>query len=168
MGIKARVNRKRAPDESKYFYIEKCQKNKTLYGYSQNYEHLVNADCIYIFEAEKSVMQAYSFGEQKCVAMAGSFLSVAQARLIIGLAPKKIVLAMDKGISVNRSGVLWSNVEILQNEMPDMLDIPIEVVDMTWDLDVPDKWSPTDLGKEDFYRVIEEDVISWKEIEDGF
>lgn len=165
MGVKARIDQDAHLLNGKYFAIEEYQRNKTLYGYSQNYEYLYKADRVYVFESEKAVMQAYSFGERRCVAMGGSFLSAAQAKLLIDLNPASIILAMDKGIEVDRSGVLWGNLETLQRALPTMISIKIQVLEMTWDLDVPDKWSPTDLGKEDFKRVIEEDLVDYEDIE---
>lgn len=61
MGVKERFNYDVADGEMKYFYAVPCSMSQTLFGYSQNYEFLVD-NTIYIFEAERVVCNAFLMG----------------------------------------------------------------------------------------------------------
>lgn len=165
IGVKARVVSPYRIKSGKYYYVHQCQKNRTLYGYSQNYSKLVGAERVFVFEAEKSVMQAKSFGECRCVAIGGSFLSVTQANLIMSLNPKEVIFAMDKGIPLEKGSPLITNIEVLQRVLPALYETEIKVLDMEDDLLVADKDSPTDNGREEFDRIVEEDLKDWRTIE---
>ncbi|MBM7836480.1 hypothetical protein [Clostridium sardiniense] len=81
----------------KYFPIIEFEKSKVLFGYSQNYEHLLN-NHIWLFESQKSVMRMDSLGIYNCLALGGRFISPIQLRYIQSLNPKSIILALDEGI----------------------------------------------------------------------
>lgn len=150
IGVKARINHDPSEGESKYFYLHPCNMSQTLYGYFQNYPYLQGADEVYVFEAEKSVMQAYSFGVRNCVALGSSSLSKYQGWLLSSLSAKKIILMHDKGIDKD---VIEKNCRILKKCLP-MRETKIAY----WIAsdDVPSKASPTDLGEERFKEVIRE------------
>lgn len=90
------------PDElhPKYLYIEPTTKQNLLFGLYENREHIKNSSHIFIFEAEKSVLQCASHGVHNCVALGGKSISKTQAELIVrtGCVP---VLALDKGIDID-------------------------------------------------------------------
>ena len=94
MGVKVRCNYDVRDGEMKYYYLIPCQMSQTLYGYSQNYNYLVN-NVIYIFESEKSVMQCYSYGIRNCVALGSGSISRKQVRMLLELNPKKIIFMHD-------------------------------------------------------------------------
>lgn len=156
IGVKARINRDPGEKEQKYFYLYPCNMSKTLFGYSQNYMDLENAENLFIFEAEKSVMQAFSFDVKSCVAMGSSSLSRKQSKMIGSLAPKNVILMMDEG--VERS-VIDSNCQNLIKYNP-MKDFHIWV----WEpgADVPHKASATDLGYDRFIEAVDKELVEWK------
>lgn len=150
-GVKARFNKDIQGDELKYVYFENCIVSKTLYGYYENYQSLYKAKEIYIFEAEKSVMQADSFGVNNCVALGSSSISAYQCDLLAKLEPERVVLMTDKGLmqkAVDR------DCELLRERFENVL---------IWDPSesVPDKSSPTDLGEEGFQRAVRKELIEW-------
>ena len=81
VGAKARINWIPSEDESKYYYPIPVQMSQTLYGYSDNYQHLYGNDVI-IVESEKSVMQAWTFGARNVVALGSHNLSEKQVKLL--------------------------------------------------------------------------------------
>lgn len=155
IGVKGRINREPRPDESKYYYLYPCHMSETLYGYCQNYDSLLQAEDVYIFESEKSVMQAYEMGYRNAVAMGSSSLSKHQCRLIGGLGAKRIVLMHDQGI---KDSVIERNCNMLRSCCP-MKEF--EICYWTPEQDIPAKASPTDLGKERFEIAINEEIKKW-------
>ena len=96
IGAKVRCNYEVQDGEMKYYYLIPCQASQTLYGYSQNYNYLTN-NIIYIYEAEKSVMQCFSYGIRNCVALGSGSISRKQVRMLLELNPKKIIFMHDVG-----------------------------------------------------------------------
>lgn len=149
IGLKGRCNYDPDESESKYIYLYPCAMSTTLYGYSENYQHLMCADEIYIFEAEKSVMQAYDFGVRNCVALGSNSLSTSQIRLLYFLQPKRIIFMLDKGLDykytyTNRDSFL---------KFCKMNDT--EIYMWNWkESDLPDKSSPTDYGEDKFFECL--------------
>lgn len=149
IGIKGRCNYEPNDDEPKYLYIVPCAMSTTLYGYSENYDSLIGAEEIYIFEAEKSVMQAYDFGVRNCVALGSNNLSINQIKLLYFLQPKRVVFMLDKGLDYSQT---YSNRDSLlkfcrMNE--------IEVYMWDWkNSDLSDKSSPTDYGEDEFLNCL--------------
>ena len=132
-GVKGRLFG--TPDEynPKYLYIEPCAKSRILYGLHENKEYIKNNNKIFIFEAEKSVLQCASNGVRNCVALGGKSISKTQAELIIrtGCTP---VIALDKGIELNE-------INTVASVFPD--NIPVYYI---YDADniLDDKESPCD------------------------
>lgn len=149
IGIKGRCNYEPNDDEPKYLYIVPCAMSTTLYGYSENYDSLIGAEEIYIFEAEKSVMQAYDFGVRNCVALGSNNLSINQIKLLYFLQPKRVVFMLDKGLDYSQT---YNNRDSLlkfcrMNE--------IEVYMWDWkNSDLSDKSSPTDYGEDEFLNCL--------------
>lgn len=90
------------PDEynPKYLYIERTVKSKLLYGLYENKDYIKNSNHIFIFEAEKSVLQSASHNIRNCVALGGKSISKTQVELVIrtGCTP---IIALDKGIGLD-------------------------------------------------------------------
>lgn len=149
IGVKARFNRDVGQHELKYVYFEPCLVTKTLYGYDQ----LKETETIYIFEAEKSVMQADTMGINNCVALGSSSISQYQCNLIKKLQPKKIYLLTDKGLLQR---VVEQDCEKINKIIEN-----VEIYTWTPGDDVPDKASPTDLGKERFEKALREEMKRW-------
>lgn len=153
MGLKARINREPLLGESKYYYAIGCEMSSTLFGFSENYASLCNADVI-IFESEKSVMAADSFGYRNCVALGSNSLSEAQAKLILGLQPKSIIFMLDYGLDVS---VTKRNAEVLEKVCKNR-PCDIWYWDWTVSLEASDKDSPTDNGSGSFVNILKEEI----------
>lgn len=150
-GVKGRLFGE--PDEynPKYLYIEPTAKQKLLYGLYENKNYIKNSNLIFIFEAEKSVLQCASNGVRNCVALGGKSISKTQAELIIrtGCSP---VIALDKGISLEE-------IKSVASVFPD--NIPVYYI-FDEDNILEDKQSPSDdwgkftyLRKNNIYKINE-------------
>ena len=87
------------PDEynSKYRYIEKCNKSRILYGYWQNRKHIKNSKSVIVVESEKAVQQLATIGVRNAVSTGGKTISKYQVELITrtGCTP---IFAFDKDV----------------------------------------------------------------------
>lgn len=155
VGIKARFNRDVEKGQLKYMYFEPCQVSKTLFGYYQNFEDLQEKDTVFIFEAEKSVMQADTFGLRNCVALGSSSISKYQCELLKQTNPKNVVLMTDKG--------LLEIVRVRNCEMIHSVLSEAKIYYWSPSEDVPDKASPTDLGKKRFVKAVRKELMKWKQ-----
>ena len=151
-GVKGRANWDISEDECKYLYLVPCPMSSTLYGYSQNYQYLQDGT-IYVFEAEKSPMQCYTFDVRNTVALGSNSLSDIQCKLLMSLQPKKIVFMLDKGLDLQNT---FNNIDKLR-KYTRMSDVQI----LYWDWhesDLPDKASPSDYGKQEFEKIVREQL----------
>ena len=152
MGVKVRCNYEVEDGEMKYYYLIPCAMSQTLFGYSQNYNHLVD-NTIYILESEKSVMQCYSYGIRNCVALGSGSISNKQVQMLFELNPKKIIFLHDTGF---KQEYLDRNVAMIKNYSRFS-----EVKIGYWDYggkDYEDKVSPSDLGKYKFEQIINTEI----------
>lgn len=152
MGIKVRCNYDVEDGELKYYYLVPCAMSNTLYGYSQNYNHLVR-NTIYILESEKSVMQCYSYGIRNCVALGSGSISNKQVQMLFELNPQKIIFLHDTGF---KQEYLDRNIAMIKNYSRFS-----EVEIGYWDYvgkNYEDKVSPSDLGKVKFEQIINTEI----------
>lgn len=160
MGVKERINHTPREGEQKYYYDIPCLMTHTLYGYCNNYNYLCG-NTIYVFEAEKSVMAAWSFGYKNCVALGSSNLSKKQCQLLISAEPKEVVFLYDEG---SKPEIIKKSAETLL-KYSRMKDFKI----MYWDFknsiycEEGSKVSPTDLGKEAFEYIINDELLDIQE-----
>ena len=159
VGVKARINE----DErtNKYFYLHPTVMSQLLYSYSENYAYMQN-DLVVIFESEKSCMQCHSFGFNNAVAIGSSELSEKQIKMIVSLNPKKIILAHDK--SLDREVIKGNLKKILAYRKYKSFELGY--VDMERDKEIPEKSSPSDMGKDKFFDILENETIYYQERED--
>lgn len=68
IGVKERFNYEISDGALKYFYSYPGRCSTTLFGYAQNYQYLVE-NTVFVGEAEKFVMQCYSYGYRNAVAL---------------------------------------------------------------------------------------------------
>lgn len=153
MGAKVRCNYDVEDGEMKYYYLIPCAMSQTLYGYSQNYNYLVE-NVVYIFESEKSVMQCHSYGIRNCVALGSGSISNKQVQMIFELNPKKVIFMHDTGfdleniernISMIRSYSRFSEIEVGY-----------------WNYfgkGYKDKVSPSDLGSKKLKQIMNEEIL---------
>ena len=154
LGIKGRANWEVDDEEPKYLFLHKCMMSQILYGYYENYSHMYGGDVI-VCEAEKAVLQADSMGYHNVVGIGGSSISTAQAKLIVGMMPKRIILCMDEGVNME---VIQKNLDTLHT-FARMFDIKIGWWNSDYDIDIPEKASPTDLGKTKFEEILREQIV---------
>lgn len=153
-GAKGRLNGDPDDDEPKYIYTIPVASSQLLYGYSENYSYLYGNDII-VVESEKSVMQAWDFGVRNIVGLGSNNLSEKQVKLLLQLNPQRIIIAMDEGLSFEQT---QKNADMIKNFgtifMPE-----VWYWDSDQDLDINSKSSPTDMGKEKFKEIIDEQLI---------
>lgn len=132
-GVKGRLFGEADEYNPKYLYIEKTVKSKLLYGLYENREYIKNSNHIFIFEAEKSVLQCASNGIRNCVALGGKSISKTQVELVVrtGCAP---IIALDKGISLEE-------IKSVSASFPE--NIPVYYIFDSDDI-MEDKQSPSD------------------------
>jgi DNA primase len=152
MGVKARCNYDVKDGEMKYYYLVPCQMSQTLYGYSQNYNYLVN-NAIFLFESEKAVLQCYSYGIRNCVALGSGSISGKQVQMLLELNPKQIIFMHDVGFDLDN---ILRNISLTKNYSRFS-----EITLGYWDYfskGYQDKVSPSDLGKDKLLYIIENEI----------
>lgn len=151
VGVKGRANWNIKDDECKYLYLVPCSISQTLYGYHINYKYLVNAETIYIYEAEKSVMQCYTYGIFNCVALGNHNISDTQIKKILELNPQKIIFMFDEGLHLE---------EVIGNILKCMkISSMKDVAYGYWEhRKEKGKNSPSDYGKERLLEIMKKEV----------
>lgn len=160
IGVKGRANWDVGEDEPKYLYLVPCSMSATLFGYCQNYEFLSGTD-VFIFEAEKSVMQCYSYGIRNVVALGGNSLSNTQCKLLLERNPSSVVFMLDVGLGFEN---IKKNAEKILSYSK-MRDITIKYWDTSMTL-LPDKASPSDYGKDTLLDIINTELEVYKHEEE--
>ncbi len=153
MGAKVRCNYDVEDGEMKYYYLIPCSMSQTLYGYSHNYNYLVD-NIVYIFESEKSVMQCHSYGIRNCIALGSGSISNKQVQMIFELNPKKVIFMHDTGYELEN---IERNIYMMQSYSR-FSEIEIGY----WNYfgkDYKDKVSPSDLGKKKLLQIMEEEIL---------
>ena len=150
VGVKGRYFDRKVPEgENKYIYLEPCAKSKILYGLYKTAEYAKNKNCIYVLEAEKSVLQLWNYGYRNSTSTGGKELSQYQIDMIVRLGVD-IILAMDKDVKKDE-------IEQIANRFPD--GVPIYYIydedeileEKESPSDNPQKWSQ--LIKNNIYRI---------------
>lgn len=152
MGVKVRCNYDVEDGEPKYYYLVPCLCSKTLYGYSQNYNYLVD-NTVLVFESEKSVMQCHTYGIRNCVALGSGSVSSKQVQMLLELNPKKIILMHDYGYEKE---YIDRNIAMIKN-FSRFSEVGVGYWDWT-QCKFDDKVSPSDLGKKELQRIIQTEV----------
>ena len=154
MGVKGRRNYETDNKEDpKYLYLVPCQMSKTLFGYSNNYSDMYGKT-VMIFESEKSVLQCASYGYHNAVALGNNSLSEYQAKMILSLNPKRVIFMLDNNLPLENTK---RDMETPRNAAV-MRDLQISYFDWTECLDLPDKSSPSDEGKEILDNILKENI----------
>lgn len=154
-GIKGRRNYETDSEEDpKYLYALPCQKTLLLYGAHENYQHLMNADVIYIFESEKATMACDSYGYNNAVSIMGNILSSEQAKILLSFNAKEYCFMLDEGLDLQ---VTYDNAKLLRSYTA-MREFKVTYFNWENSLSVGPKESPTDNGKENFEYIIENEI----------
>ena len=98
-GVKGRLFKKELDkDDEKYLYIERCSKSRILYGLYKTYQYIQHKKQVFVSEAEKGVMQLYSYGYRNCVATSGSKISKHQVEMLTRL-NVDVIFCYDKDVT---------------------------------------------------------------------
>jgi DNA primase len=99
VGVKGRLF-KTILDENdvKYLYIEPCNKSKILYGIYKTIKYVKNNNCIYVLEAEKSVLQLWNYGYKNAASTGGKQVSQYQIEMLVRL-ESDIIFCFDKDVT---------------------------------------------------------------------
>lgn len=146
VGIKGRYFGEPDDAHMKYFYLEKCNKSRVLYGYWQNKDYIKNSPYLIIVESEKSVLKLAEYGYRNAVATGGKTISRYQIELIArtGCIP---IFALDKDVQEDE-------LRQLANMFMDGIKV-YAIVDIDNILD--EKESPMD--REDAWRTLYKNYI---------
>lgn len=153
MAVKERANHDVGPDEQKYWYLYPGQMSKTLYGYAQNYTFLAE-NTVLIFEAEKSVMQCYSFGLRNAVALGSGSISRNQIKMLYEIQPERVIFLHDVGYDI---AAIRKNATMYK-KFGRFSDTRVGY----WDWmqgEYTDKFSPSDLGKSELFRILKTEIV---------
>lgn len=98
VGAKARANDSNVPLDRRWSMYKPYRKSMVLYGFNENYNDIIFKSTVVVVEAEKSVLQAISFGFNLCTGIGGHNISETQANYIKGFFADRIILAFDSGL----------------------------------------------------------------------
>lgn len=98
IGVKGRLFKEQLNEnEVKYLYLEPVPKGRVLYGLNKTMPYISRENTVYIFESEKGVMQAFSYGNCNSVATGGKTVSAVQIDMLTRLGAK-LVFCFDKDV----------------------------------------------------------------------
>lgn len=153
VGCKARSNEVDCPHDKRWFAYLPYPKTSIVYGYFENYKYIQQKRKVFIFEAEKSVLQCASFGFYIAVAIGGHNFSNKQVQYILSLMTEEIIVCFDNDVVedeiIFESKKLLSK-RFLKNKVGYILDS---------DHLTGDKSSPSDKGKKIFKKLLKN--IRW-------
>lgn len=150
VGAKARYNGDCDMSERWSMYVA-FPKSAVLYGYHINCDEIKQRQLVYIFEAEKSVCQAASFGYQNTLSVGGHDISLTQAKNIKALGVD-VIVGFDAGIDIEDIRTQANKVVLNSHYWRNKVGF----INMS---DMPDKVSPTDMGQEQFEWLIKNGVV---------
>jgi len=153
VGVKGRYNGNHETDfRSKYIALQRFSKTHFLYGLYQNYNEIIRERKVYIFEAEKSVMQLDTMGVHLGVAIGSHDISLQQIKLLKWIA-NDVILCYDSDVDLD---TILSQCQKIKNEIGKLYSGLIKVGFMYDYQGILDKkCSPTDLGKDIFMKMCE-------------
>jgi len=152
VGITGRYNGDYDEDRTlKWFPVIPHPKSQTLYGYTENYQHLQGCDELYIGESEKFALQLDTMGIYTGLALGGNSIHTPQIIHIINLNPKRLYFCYDEGLDEE---VILNQIQKVKS-MIKFFDIKIGYIIDRKNIVLPNssKMSPTDLGKEKFIEL---------------
>ena len=157
IGIMGRIDSDE-PTNYKYLPLIAFEKHKNLYGLYQNKEYIKESKEVYLFEAEKSVMQCDSFKVNNTVGLGGNSISKIQVEMLLRLGVERFIISTDEGLDIE---IIKKNIKTIKDCCFMRDDVKIGVI-----LDKENKYmkkgskvSPVDQGKETFERLRNECLI---------
>lgn len=101
VGIKGRLAWEEPTEYNpKYKYLKECEKSKILYGLYKTLPYIQEKGEVIVCEAEKGVMQLWTYGYRNCVAISGHNISDWQVRRLEEL-NVDITIAFDKDVTID-------------------------------------------------------------------
>ena len=143
VGVKARLYKtleELEEWESKYFYLIPCAKSKILFGLNKTMPYIRREGFVYITEAEKGVLQLWSYGIRNAVSIGSHTISKYQAKKLTHLGVD-IILAYDKDVMFKDEKF---NKELYDKECNKFLENQIIYCLVDEDGILNEKESPTD------------------------
>ncbi len=99
VGVQGRLyERELTENDTKYLFIESCNKSKILYGLYKTFPYIELKRKVFITESAKGVMQLWDLGKQNSVATFGKTVSQSQADKISRLCAD-VCFVFDKDVS---------------------------------------------------------------------
>jgi DNA primase len=99
IGVKARLFKQNLNEgDLKYLYIEPCARNKILYGLYKTHPYIKQEGQCIITEAEKGVLQLWSYGYFNSIGIGGTQISQNQIEKMTRLGVD-LIFAFDKGVT---------------------------------------------------------------------
>lgn len=99
VGVKGRLFKEQLDeDDSKYLYIERCNRSQILYGLYYTYNSIKTNNSVYVCESEKGTMQLVDMGITNVVSTGGSKVSQMQIDKLTRLCVP-IIFCFDQDIS---------------------------------------------------------------------
>lgn len=128
---------------------ERYPKTMNIYGLNENYQDIHSQGYVTVFEAEKSVLKRYTFGDKTGVAVCGHSISKEQEKILISL-DTDIVIAMDRGISkyavrelceqfynIRRVYYLWDTYDCMLKDKESPADLPDKLYNIMFQYKIP-------------------------------
>lgn len=153
VGITGRYNFNEIGNNPKWKALENFPKGNYLYGLYENFENIKKEEYVIIGESEKFVLQLDSMGYNNGLALGNCIITNKQANIIKSLPVKKIILALDEDRNAEHilvqcekiQGGIFNSKEIYCIYDKDNIVLPKD-----------SKCSPTDLGKENFEKLLKD------------
>lgn len=134
------IDSKREKDgEPKYIYLYPCAKSQILYGLYKTQEYIKTQKEVIISEAEKGVMQLWTYGYKNCVGVGGHDLSPVQKEKIIRLGVS-VTFAFDKDVKEDIVRGQCSEISNLCKSVYYILDKDNILSEKESPMDDPKKW----------------------------
>lgn len=156
IGVMGRINFD-ADTKYKYLPLIAFPKQFALFGLYQNKESIEN-NRVYIFESEKSVLQAHGYGYKNCVALGGNCIHNTQINELLKLNVKEFILCFDEGLEQD---IIKKSIKNIRDCLFMREDVKIGVLlDKTYKyMEEGSKMSPTDKNKKTWEKLIEECIV---------
>lgn len=153
------VNKEDIPEGvAKWFPIKPFTKEHTLYGFSKNYNSIIEKDIMLVGESEKFAMQLDSMGLEVGVSLGGNVITDSRANLIKSTKVSTIIVCYDEGLEIKDN--IMEGILKLKSDT----DRYFNMVGYVYDYENKymkkgSKCSPSDLGREVFNKILDECVI---------
>ena len=106
VGVKGRYFYLEVPSgQNKYVYLEPCAKSQILYGLYKTLPYIKQNGTVYVTEAEKGVLQLWSYGYKNVVASGGKTMSRHQIEMLTRLGAT-ICFCFDKDVAKEELEIL--------------------------------------------------------------